>query len=92
MQKILPLTNKDGEVRELSAEDLSMFKSAHEVLPQSLQKKLSVRGTQKEPKKIATTIRLSPDVLEVFKATGAGWQTRIDISLRQFIKEHPMVD
>jgi uncharacterized protein (DUF4415 family) len=92
MKKTLSLTNKDGEVRELTADDLRMFKSAKEVLPQSLQKKLGVRGPQKAPKKIATTIRLSAEVLETFKATGDGWQTRIDASLRQFIIEHPLTD
>jgi len=92
MKKKLPLTNYEGEVRELTAEDLSTFKSAKEVLPSSLQKKLGVRGPQKSPKKIATTIRLSPDVLETFKATGNGWQTRINTSLRQFILEHPIAD
>jgi uncharacterized protein (DUF4415 family) len=51
-----------------------------------------VRGPQKAPKKIATTIRLSAEVLETFKATGDGWQTRIDASLRQFIIEHPLKD
>jgi len=92
MKKILPLTNLEGEVRELTPEDLSIFKSAKDALPESLQKKLGVRAPQKAPKKIATTIRLSHDVLVTFKATGDGWQTRIDASLRQFIIEHPMND
>ena len=90
MKKSLALTNKDGEVRELNAEDMSSFKSAKAALPASLAKKIGVRGAQKAPKKIVTTIRLSPDVLEKFKATGEGWQTRIDASLRQFISEHPI--
>lgn len=90
MKKSLALTNKDGEVRELTAEDMSSFKSAKAALPASLAKKIGVRGSQKAPKKIVTTIRLSPDVLEKFKATGEGWQTRIDASLRQFISEHPI--
>ncbi|MBM3349362.1 MAG: BrnA antitoxin family protein [Betaproteobacteria bacterium] len=90
MKKSLALTNKDGEVRELTAEDISSFKSAKAALPASLAKKIGVRGAQKAPKKIVTTIRLSPDVLEKFKATGEGWQTRIDASLRQFISEHPI--
>ncbi|NCV72314.1 MAG: hypothetical protein EBW56_03425 [Burkholderiaceae bacterium] len=90
MKKSLALTNKDGEVRELTAEDMSSFKSAKAALPASLAKKIGVRGAQKAPKKIVTTIRLSPDVLEKFKATGEGWQTRIDASLRQFISEHPI--
>ncbi|WP_265286897.1 BrnA antitoxin family protein [Verminephrobacter eiseniae] len=29
------------------------------------------------------------DLLETFKATGKGWQTRVNAALRQFITEHP---
>jgi uncharacterized protein (DUF4415 family) len=35
------------------------------------------------------TIRLSRDVLASFRATGQGWQTRVDGALRQYILEHP---
>jgi uncharacterized protein (DUF4415 family) len=34
------------------------------------------------------TIRLSPDVLEQFRATGAGWQTKVDAALRDWLKTH----
>ncbi|OYW40685.1 MAG: hypothetical protein B7Z35_00315, partial [Hydrogenophilales bacterium 12-61-10] len=27
---------------------------------------------------------------ETFKATGKGWQTRVNAALRQFIAEHPV--
>jgi uncharacterized protein (DUF4415 family) len=37
-------------------------------------------------------IRLSPAVIEHFKASGSGWQTRIDIALQQFIAEHPTIN
>ena len=33
-------------------------------------------------------IRLSPDVLERFKAGGPGWQTRIDEALRDWLQTH----
>lgn len=36
------------------------------------------------------TIRLSHDVVMQFRATGSGWQTRIDSALRQYINEHPL--
>jgi len=36
------------------------------------------------------SIRLSHDVVTQFRATGDGWQTRIDAALRQFIAEHPL--
>ena len=35
--------------------------------------------------KVSTTIRLSPDVIDHFRAEGPGWQTRIDAALRQWI-------
>ena len=45
----MPLINKTGEVRELRAEDFRKFKSAQEVLPLSLQKKLGIVESQKVP-------------------------------------------
>jgi uncharacterized protein (DUF4415 family) len=33
---------------------------------------------------------LDADVLAEFKATGKGWQTRMNAALRQFIVEHPL--
>mgnify|MGYP000320058635 CR=1 FL=1 len=36
------------------------------------------------------TIRLSRDVVSQFRATGDGWQTRMDSALRQYIAEHPI--
>jgi len=42
------------------------------------------RGRPKAEKtKISTTIRLSPEVIEYFKAGGPGWQSRIDEALRK---------
>ena len=46
------------------------------------------RPLAEAPKK-AVSIRLSPDVLEHFRAGGSGWQTRIDAALRDWIKRHP---
>ena len=37
------------------------------------------------------TIRVSRDVVTQFRSTGAGWQTRMDAALRQYIAEHPIV-
>lgn len=36
------------------------------------------------------TIRLSRDVVEQFRATGDGWQTRIDFALQEWLKEHSL--
>jgi len=41
--------------------------------------------------KVSTTIRLSQDVIDHFKAGGRGWQTRIDQALHEWIGEHDAV-
>ncbi len=46
------------------------------------------RPKAKHPKKLIN-IRLSHDVLAYFKASGDGWQTRIDLALKQFIAQPP---
>ena len=42
------------------------------------------RGLQPLPAKASISLRLDQDVLEWFKAQGAGYQTRINIVLRAF--------
>ena len=93
MNKRLPIIEDDGEVRELSSVDMQNFRPAHEVLPLELQKTLGMkgRGKQKAPIKVLTTLRLSPEVMEAFKATGNGWQTRIDAALKDWLNTHSPV-
>lgn len=61
-------------------------------LPETLQTKLArrVRGTQLAPTKARITIRLSPNVVETFKATGSGWQSRMDGALQDWLKTHAL--
>ena len=92
MKPSQPLTLPDGEVRdELSADELAAFQPSASVLPLSVQHKLGMRrrGPQKAPTKVATTIRLSSEVIDYFKAGGHGWQGRMDNALKAFIAEHP---
>jgi uncharacterized protein (DUF4415 family) len=83
-----PLVDEQGEVREITDDDLKHFKPASEALPASLRKKLGVRGPQKVPTKVQMSIRLSPGVVDAFRASGAGWQTRIDVVLTNWLKKH----
>lgn len=88
-KKLEPLIGQDGEVRELTAEDMRKFKPIQEAgLPPSLVRKLGVRGPQVAPTKVRINIRFSPEVVDAFKATGTGWQTRMDEALKIYLKEH----
>ena len=52
--------------------------------------KLVRRGRPKsEDPKVAISIRLSQDVLNRFKASGPGWQSRIDAALKDWLAAHP---
>ena len=55
-----------------------------------LREKLTARrrGLQKRPTKVPTTIRFDPDVLDALKATGRGWQTRVNEAMRDWLKTH----
>lgn len=95
MSKRRPLVDDDGEVRALSAEDMRLFRPASEVLPADLQaglvalkKQRGERGPQKSPTKIPTTIRFDADVLTALKASGKGWQTRVNEAVRDWLKTH----
>jgi len=98
MSKRAPRIDDDGEVRELTAADLRHFKPAAEVLPPKLyadllamNRRAGVRGPQKKPPKVSTTIRLSPDVVQAFRAAGDGWQTRMDAALKDWLRTHSPV-
>jgi uncharacterized protein (DUF4415 family) len=79
---------------EWQAADFSRAQTASEVLPSLFSPArtaalMKPRGRPKaEITKQRVSIRLSPEVIEHFKASGSGWQTRIDAALRQFIIEH----
>lgn len=87
--------NQEFNIAEtpLTDEQLAQFKPIKQVLPpdqlnmllthQAQQKR---RGKQKAPTKQATTIRLSPIVLEKFRATGKGWQSRINEVLLNYVE------
>lgn len=47
------------------------------------------RGPKDKPLKASTTIRFDADVLAALKATGRGWQTRVNEAMREWVKAHP---
>ncbi len=91
MKKQRPLTNKSGEVRELTARDFARMRPAREVLPKLVGTKVAkemLRSRGRPPKarpKAQVTLRLDAEIIEHFKADGAGWQTRINTALKRTV-------
>lgn len=56
---------------------------------EELQQFRRTRGRpQGSGKKEQVTLRIDTEILEQFKATGNGWQTRINDALRDWIRQH----
>jgi uncharacterized protein (DUF4415 family) len=72
----------DPDNPEWTAEDFKRAKPFAEMFP-DLAASRRARGPQKEPTKVAVSLRLSRDVVERFKADGPGWQTRMDEALKK---------
>ncbi len=47
-----------------------------------------IRGCQKKPLKVPTTIRFDADLLEALKASGKDWQTLVNDAMRDWVKNH----
>ncbi len=55
-----------------------------------LREKLAARhrGPGRAPHKIPTTIRFDADVLDALRASGKGWQTRVNEVMKEWLKDH----
>lgn len=83
-----PLTDKSGEVRELTREDIRAMRPAAEVLPPEFlailpKRKPGQRGPQRAPVKKKISLRVDVEVLAHYKATGPGWQSRVNEALKK---------
>ena len=45
-------------------------------------------GSVKAHAKVAVKLRLDPDVLAALRATGRGWQTRVNDTMREWVNTH----
>ncbi|MDI3514422.1 MAG: BrnA antitoxin family protein [Gammaproteobacteria bacterium] len=52
--------------------------------------KLVRRGRPRTDRpKVALTVRYDAEVVDAFKATGKGWQTRMNAALKEWLRTHP---
>ena len=47
------------------------------------------RGPNKNPTKVQVAIRFDREVLVAFRASGRGWQTRMNVALKEWLARHP---
>lgn len=89
MKKQKPLTNKAGDVRELTQADFDRAVS-FEALPEGLKGKLSAikkvgRPRAKAPKEMIA-FRFAPEVLAAIRGLGKGYNARVETVLREALE------
>jgi uncharacterized protein (DUF4415 family) len=79
----------DPDNPEWTEADFARARPGKEILPEEMLRLFGRKGgrPQKEDKKMPVSIRLSPNVVEHFKAGGPGWQSRIDETLSSLVKQ-----
>ncbi len=78
----------DPDTFEWTDEEFAQARPAAEVMPPELYQALierRVRGPQKAPTKEMISVRLDRDLVERLRATGPGWQARINDTLRKAV-------
>jgi uncharacterized protein (DUF4415 family) len=73
----------DVDSPELSDDQIAKARPFAEALPELAAVIRRGRGPNKAPTKKLVSLRLSPDVLDHFRAKGPGWQSKIDDALRK---------
>ena len=76
---------QDPDAPEWTEEDWARARPAIEVDPELVEWSKRTRGKQKAPTKELISIRLDPDITAHFRATGPGWQTRLNDTLRRAV-------
>jgi uncharacterized protein (DUF4415 family) len=84
----MPTFAKDELITQAAIDD----QDALSLTDEQLSKQLPLRSLRGRPrlakKKQLVSIRYSPEVLEFFKSSGAGWQSRMDAVLRECVELH----
>jgi uncharacterized protein (DUF4415 family) len=81
-----PLTDEEGEVRELTREDFRGMRPVREAMPELIEAMGDFRRKLGRPKaeapKVHIGFRLASDVVASIKASGPGYNARVEQALR----------
>lgn len=75
----------DPDAPEWTNEDFSRAQPAAEAVPHIVEEYNRTRGKQKAPTKERISVRLDSDLTAHFRASGNGWQTRLNDTLRRAV-------
>jgi uncharacterized protein (DUF4415 family) len=82
---VIPTVAEDRKIVAAARRD----PNAQPLTPRQLKAMVPMRALRGRPKsgnrKLLLSVRYSPEVVAFFKATGEGWQTRMDGVLRQYV-------
>ncbi|WP_250483290.1 BrnA antitoxin family protein [Caballeronia sp. GaOx3] len=83
----LPTPEEDKAINRGIAADPDTYEVSDEQF-----KKMKRRGERGRPRldspKVLLSVRYDADIVEAFKASGDGWQTRMNDALREWLKTH----
>ena len=79
---IYPTPEEDAAITAAALSDPDALPMTDEQLAQLR----PLRGRPRGSNKVHMSMRFDAEVIEAFKTTGAGWQTRINDVLRQYVK------
>jgi len=98
MSKVPKPTRRPAIAMPTRAEDRAIIAAARSdpdaqpLTPKQLKAMVPIRALRGRPKsenkKLLVSVRYSPEVVEYFKSTGEGWQSRMDGVLRQYVARH----
>lgn len=85
---VIPTVEEDKGITAAARND----PDALPLTPKQLKSMVPIRTLRGRPKssnrKLLVSVRYSPEVVAYFKATGEGWQSRMDEALREYVKQH----
>lgn len=83
----IPYQHEDGPYDPNDAEATRNFFAQADLIRNGKVIRRGKRGPQKAPTKKLVSLRLSSEVIDHFRSTGPGWQTRVDSTLLKSIKK-----
>jgi len=85
---LMPTAEEDKAITAAARSD----PDAQPLTPKQLKAMVPVQALRGRPKsehkKLLVSVRYSQEVVEFFKSTGEGWQSRMDGVLRQYVARH----